>query len=311
MLQVADKTALAGVGQIDLLAEKVQLAQFDVLGPGHAFEIDIKNQGLQMGQASDAQAALDLAHVQSLTETDLMRWLDKEVAQPDIAQPQLQKWLLVMLRHLQHERHFTVPDLVRSKFKLASALVEELGRQRQLAAKKGFQASLPGMVTADMRQYPALGFRYDPEIYPAKSFYQGSYEFKKHFYGNSRIGDLTEKLKDGKDAEEFMCARAIDAHPMVRHWVRNIARQERHSFWLPTSDDHFYPDFVAELTDGRVLVVEYKGENIKTADDAVEKNAVGLQWEHAMGGQGLFLMAVLRDDDGRDVMGQLNHKLGL
>jgi len=34
------------------------------------------------------------------------------------------------------------------------------------------------------------------------------------------------------------------------HWVRNIERQEQFSFWLPTSTDYFYPDFVAELADG-------------------------------------------------------------
>lgn len=45
----------------------------------------------------------------------------------------------------------------------------------------------------------------------------------------------------------------------VKYWVRNLAVQPRTSFWLPTSTDRFYPDFVAELVDGRVLVMEYKG----------------------------------------------------
>ena len=35
--------------------------------------------------------------------------------------------------------------------------------------------------------------------------------------------------------------------------------RQPNSFWLQTSSDKFYPDFVALLNDGRVLVVEYKG----------------------------------------------------
>ncbi|WP_246450542.1 hypothetical protein [Sphingomonas rhizophila] len=44
----------------------------------------------------------------------------------------------------------------------------------------------------------------------------------------------------------------------MKHWVRNIVRGP-HAYWLPTSTDRFYPDFVAELIDGRMLVLEYKG----------------------------------------------------
>lgn len=60
-------------------------------------------------------------------------------------------------------------------------------------------------------------------------------------------------------AEEFCCALAIDAYPKLKHWVRNIDQQPQSSFWLPTSLDYLYPDLVAELTDGRRLVVECKG----------------------------------------------------
>jgi type III restriction enzyme len=42
-------------------------------------------------------------------------------------------------------------------------------------------------------------------------------------------------------------------------WVRNIEGRPRHSFWLQTPTDRFYPDFICELKDGRFLVVEYKG----------------------------------------------------
>lgn len=155
-----------------------------------------------------------------------------------------------------------------------------------------------------MAQY---SFTFDPGKYPARNIYQGSYEFSKHFY--PVINDLREKRKDGKMAEEFRCAQAIDAHPKVRHWVRNIDQQPQSSFRLPTSSDYFYPDFVAELTDGRVLVVEYKGEPYKTNDDSKEKSQVGFQWEQSSNGRCLFLFAVETDDAGRDVFKQVNDKL--
>jgi len=120
---------------------------------------------------------------------------------------------------------------------------------------------------------------------------------------------LREKTGAGKIAEEFQCAQAIDVHPMVKQWVRNIERQEKHSFWLPTSSDYFYPDFVAELTDGRVLAVEYKGEPYKTNDDSREKKQVGDRWEKSSDGRCLFLFAVAEDESGRTVFQQLAEKL--
>ena len=50
------------------------------------------------------------------------------------------------------------------------------------------------------------------------------------------------------------------------------------AFWLPTATDYFYPDFVAELVDGRLLVVEYKGDGYATNDDSREKRLVGERW---------------------------------
>ena len=66
---------------------------------------------------------------------------------------------------------------------------------------------------------------------------------------------------------------------------------------------------MAELQDGRVLTVEYKGEPYKTNDDSREKRQVGEQWEQTSGGRCLFLMAVKDDYRGRDVAKQIADKL--
>jgi type III restriction enzyme len=64
-------------------------------------------------------------------------------------------------------------------------------------------------------------------------------------------------------------------------------------FWLPLANAKFYPDFVAELTDGRILVLEHKGADHFTNEDSKQKNNVGALWETKSGGNALFLMTVL------------------
>ena len=64
-------------------------------------------------------------------------------------------------------------------------------------------------------------------------------------------------------------------------------------FWLPLAKAKFYPDFVAELTDGRILVVEHKGKVYATNDDSKEKCNVGDLWEEKSEGKALFLMTVV------------------
>ena len=68
-------------------------------------------------------------------------------------------------------------------------------------------------------------------------------------------------------------------------------------------------DFVAELNDGRRLVVEYKGAHLLNDPETKEKKLIGELWERQMGGKGLYLMAV-KDDRGKDVRAQLMAKIG-
>jgi len=64
---------------------------------------------------------------------------------------------------------------------------------------------------------------------------------------------------------------------------------------LQTSSDKFYPDFIALLNDGRILVVEYKGSHLVTAADAKEKQLIGDLWADRSKGQALFLMIENRE----------------
>ena len=105
----------------------------------------------------------------------------------------------------------------------------------------------------------------------------GGYRFQKHIF--RAIGELKDT------GEEFECAVVIDQMPEVKAWVRNIERRPDSSFWLQTASDRFYPDFVAQLNDGRILVVEYKGADRWTNDDSKEKRAVGELWAERSNGR--------------------------
>jgi len=106
----------------------------------------------------------------------------------------------------------------------------------------------------------------------------------------------------------------------MRSNARQLKRQARvldsecrahvNSFRLPLASGFFYPDFVAKLKNGRIFVVEYKGEHFAGSgnDDTNEKRLVGALWEKASSGKGLFAM-IEKEVDGRDPRGQLINKI--
>ena len=84
----------------------------------------------------------------------------------------------------------------------------------------------------------------------------------------------------------------LDSLPEVKYWywVRNVANQRNHSFWLRTASGYFYPDFVALLENGKVLVVEVKGVGYYDTPESKEKRDIGELWERRGGSQVAFIM---------------------
>jgi type III restriction enzyme len=212
----------------------------------------------------------------------------------------LQEFLRRTVAHLTETRKIGLDTLVRGKFVLAKTLREKIAACRQQAYEHRYQETLFGPRAAVETSY-RFTFDFPKDQYPARWPYKGSYKFGKSYY--PFVGELEST------GEEFECARLIDGLQDVKHWVRNLAIQSTFSFWLPTSTDRFYPDFVVELTDGRILVVEYKGEHIADSADTREKRNLGALWEEKSGGKGLFLMAEKRDGAGRDLFRQLSEKV--
>jgi hypothetical protein len=106
-----------------------------------------------------------------------------------------------------------------------------------MAVNQCLETSQPPLTVADLYEALRCSFRFEPGIYRACNVYRGgSYQFIKNFCGYNLVYDLQESTPGGKLSEEFLCARAIDTCAEVKHWGRNIERQEK-KFVL--ADDFF------------------------------------------------------------------------
>ena len=303
-----DRELLDEITNFSLLDDPIALPHFSINEKAKSWYLDMQQGHLRSGFLSGEQLHLD-GVASNITENDLICWLDAQLRQPYFYQNDIQGYLSRMLRYLQQDRAFTLTALVRGKFQLVEALKRDIEQRRENAGKRGFQQELSMMMAATPEDGMDFHFSFKPGYYAGRPpYYKGSFQFKHHYFGNAQIHDLREKTEKGKYSEEFLCAQAIDTHPQIKHWVRNVEREPRLSFKLPVSSGYFYPDFVCELNDGRLLVIEYKGEHLQDNADSREKSAVGAQWEKTSGGRCLFLMAT-KNENGADVTSQLQSKI--
>ncbi|WP_248928963.1 DEAD/DEAH box helicase [Paenibacillus hamazuiensis] len=229
------------------------------------------------------QLSLDIED-RGWTIAELTNWLDRKIPHPDITMKQSTLFIYKVIQHLIDEREFELSTLVHYKYKLREAIEKLIGRHRETARKEAWQACLDlgedVVLVSDEDRYC---FTFDKEIYPASWYYDGRIKFNKHYH------ELVGELKSS--GEEYECALLIDQLPEVKHWIRNIDSDSKYSFWLQKSKGRFYPDFVAELNDGRIVVIEYKGDHIKDGPEELEKKAVGELWAARSNGKCLFYWA--------------------
>ncbi|HMO05102.1 MAG TPA: DEAD/DEAH box helicase family protein [Kiritimatiellia bacterium] len=220
----------------------------------------------------------------------LIGWLDRRIDHRDIPMGESAEFLRKALRGLMTRHGITdISMLALDRFRLQDVIDEAIQRHRIQERTAAFREFLLPTSALTVREDMAINFK--TIMYEPSWHYEGGYQFKKHYYG-PKPGELEEKRADGSLTEEFQCAAFLDELPEVEFWVRNLARKNT-SFRLHLSKDWFYPDFVCQLKDGRILVVEYKGGFLWT--DAEEKRAIGAVWASRSGGKCLFVMPKERD----------------
>jgi type III restriction enzyme len=249
---------------------------------GQAGTIDVTGQGrieLTYQETVSAQLAL-LEGEPGWTVTSLTLWLDRHIPHPDLPQSDVQHFIRRAIESLLEQREISVEQLAREKARLLKALAAKIDSHRRKKQRESYQQLLFGETDSlhvDQRISMEIG---DADTYSPNWIYSGPYRFRRHLFPT--VGELRAT------GEEHDAAVYLDQHPAVDRWVRNIQRPS--SFWLQTSTDRFYPDFVGALSDGRVFAVEAKGAHLWSNDDSKEKRAVGELWAARSGGHCIFVM---------------------
>lgn len=208
------------------------------------------------------------------TLLSLASWLDRHIPHPDLPQEETLPFISRALGELQSQG-FALEDLVAEKRRLRDLLEAKIRSHREAAKKEVFQR----LLQAPPPDLSTFTLRLDAASYSPPQSYRGAYVFRKHFF------PVIADLKEG--GEEFQCARLLDDLEEVEFWVRNYPTWSN-AFRLPYPGGNFFPDFLAKLKDGRLLVVEYKGKHIAHSPETYEKEAIGGLWARKTGN--LFLM---------------------
>jgi type III restriction enzyme len=285
-----ERAAVLETVDLDLLTpEAVQLQGFLVVEQSNTFEIYLKDSHVQLRAADANQIAFDYGS-STISADDLVRWLDQSLFQkmPHFTQNERCSYFAAVVSYLINEKRQSLVGLAKARFKLAQEIEAHVADLLSKAAKTQFRQLVLEQtweITADWER-PML-FERNRYPVPTGSRYSGKYQFNKHFY------PVLADLKDG--GEEFACAQLLDNHANVEQWVRNLDTPPC-GFSLATSKGRFFPDFVAQLKDGRMAVIEYKGAHLLTMPYEIEKRQVGELWAKVSEGKCLFGQIVMQRD---------------
>ncbi len=272
-LELVDSQALIDLAGWTLAdaSPRLDAQDFDYDEATQVFRFDLDGEALSYTiGARDAELALDYGAAWDAGR--LASWLTMALDQRD-------RWHSSHSALLEFNRQ-VVTDLrrlARGRYLLTRAVEQRIRASRDTAAGQG-QETLFAMPD-DVVVTPDDGFVFDPLVNPATSFQEGSWRPEHCYY--SQMGKM--------NGDEVECAQVLDTLPGVRHWVRN-GDQGQHAFSLPLAHGNFFPDFVAELDDGRLFVVEHKMAKFRSDPLEQQKDVVGRHWASRSNGKCRFVM---------------------
>jgi len=278
------------VGQGYTLLEPVELDQFSwnlrecdaeippgefsgELRVGTAATIDLAGERLITESAGDVRLRqLELiGEGEDWTELELAQWLDRELHRDDsfqgLAKAESQPWMHRVVEGLVRSRRLSLPIVVRRRHELGQLVrgrvVAHGHRQIRLATQR-LIAERPEAVETS----PRVMFEMSESKYAPYAYFEG-HVFSKHAFG--AIAHMR--------SEEAECAARINGHGRVKRWLRNLDTESQGGFSLPKSPGRFFPDFIVELIDGTIVLIEYKMGKLSFHPEEVHKKAVGELWE--------------------------------
>jgi type III restriction enzyme len=304
-LVFADADILGEYFDWSLADHSAQLSptEFSVRDTSEAFEIDLDGDNLMVRHSDQTDQLMLDVPVGGWTEGGLINLLARQVRQADsaIGHGEMIGWLSDAVRHLTGPRSIPLATLMRCRFILARKLREKIAAIRSEVRKGVYQRCLFAPEAKPELSFEN-GFRFHEGMFAGVPTYRGTkYRFSKHYLGWDHVPRFDGKGDDGAEGEEFKAAQQLDSMGEVDYWVRNVSKHAD-AFWLPLSTNHTYPDFVAKLKDGRLLVVEYKGDHL--VEGSTEKRAIGQLWQEANKGAGIYVFAE-KERDGMNVKEQI------
>lgn len=232
------------------------------------------------------------------SKAELVRWLDAELhhggAFAGLPKAQSQAWLLRAVDSLLTDRGADLRILVRKRRQLADVAIRRIAAHGRQQVRLAADMLIDGRSPRRLETSIDLPQRLEEQDYCPYRRYEGVFSFRRHAF--TLIGAM------GK--EESECAKHIDDHPSVKRWVRNLSYESAGGFSLPRSPGRFFPDFIVELRDGRVAIVEYKGGHLAKNPEELHKEAVGKLWEARSNGRCVFARVVDRDWAALDALAQ-------
>lgn len=200
--------------------------------------------------------------------TSLAAWLERRLWADDIRADELASWVAAALEHLLDQRGLSLSVIDHDRWHLAAVLRERLDHLREVAVRTTTDRLLMQV------QASTAGDHFRFTTYPADG--SAEHGFQRHAYPLVAPFD---------SEEERRAAETLDRHPRVVRWVRNPVGE--HGFALPrrplAGNRWFHPDLIAELTDGRLLLVEVKGAHLAATVDTRDKIDCATIWAQATG----------------------------
>ena len=226
------------------------------------------------------------------SEVQLVRWLDTEIHRGGTlagltasqSQPWVRRVVTGLLTAPPAGRGATLPVLVRRRHTLADVLARRIAAHGRDQVRLAYQQLIRERPEA-VETSPEVAMDVEESRYAPTEEYRGGYGFTKHAF------QLKGAFANQAEAD---CAAKIDGHTNVRRWVRNLEHASQGGFSLPKSPGRFFPDFIVELNDGRIALVEYKGDRDPLPEEQ-HKKAVGELWESRGAGRCVFAWITNQD----------------
>ncbi len=291
---IADADSLYMAAEWNRIGDAPLIEDFSITEDARVFSIFLQGGTVKYEKTGDYYLPLLDDKGDPASESHLSNWLEHQIHCPlrRYFTETLKKIVSANLKKLLE--NYQIEQLIRAKYQLAEALkkwLEQHEKRIEIVTTKQF-------LFENKELECDFSFAFSSHSYDAgENPYNGAYQFKKHYYG--RIGALDSE-------EETKCAIALDQAADVKFWIRNLPRKP-HSYKLPLGGgSNFYPDFVVQLQNDKLLVVEYKGAHL-VADSALKKT-IGELMEKKSSGKFFFIM-VTKDAGGQSIEQQVEEKI--